>query len=246
MKVAIYARVSSKDQHCDMQLREIRERCQREGWEVAAIAAPAAWKVHAYAKPPKQKDGKEPPDRCTVCGCGTYHAMHTRRFGEYVDTLTGTSASRPELDRLMNDAREHRFDAVLVWKLDRFGRSVRNFTEHLMQLDSWNIRFVATTQNIDTDKANPMSRLLMHILAAFAEFEHDLIVERVTSGMAAAKHKGIRCGRPKKVIDRDRLRAMRKQGGSLREIARKMNVSYATVARVLAEPAPAAKVRARR
>src|SRR5512143_940001 len=110
MRAAIYARVSTVDQHCEMQLRELREYCQRRGWTIA---------------------------------------------GEYVDTgWSGAKASRPELDRVMKDAAQHRFDAVLCWKLDRFGRSVLNLSEQLAQLNSWTIRFIATSQSLDTDQAN--------------------------------------------------------------------------------------------
>lgn len=235
MKVALYARVSKIDQHCELQLNELRAYCQRQGWEVVDLEKPADWKRHKFAKRPARKDGKPVLPTCKVCGQGLNHAVHTGRFGEYVDTLSGKTASRPELNRLMEDARQKRFDTVIVWKLDRFGRSVRNCTEQLSKLDTWGIRFVSATQSmIDTNKADPISKLLMHILMAFAEFEREIIVERVTAGMAAAAHKGIRCGRPKAVVDRAVVQRMKAQGLSLRAIGRKVNVSYATVARLLA------------
>jgi DNA invertase Pin-like site-specific DNA recombinase len=155
-------------------------------------------------------------------------------FREYVDTgVSGKSANRPALDRLMADAKERRFEAVIVWKIDRFGRSVKNFTQHVCLLDSYHVGFVSITDSIDTRKSNPTSELLMHILIAFAQFERAMIVERVKSGMAAAKHKGVRLGRPNKVVDRARVRELHQRGYSLREIGRKVRVSYATVARVI-------------
>ena len=107
-RCALYARVSTSDQNCEMQLRELREYCQRRGWHVA---------------------------------------------GEYVDTgYSGSKASRPELDKLMHDARQRKIDAVLVWKLDRWGRSLAHSIQSIQELDSLGVRFVATTQNIDTDE----------------------------------------------------------------------------------------------
>ena len=151
MKAAIYARVSTIDQTCEMQLRELREYCSRRGWLV---------------------------------------------FADYVDTgWSGTKASRPELDRLMRHAVEHQFDCVVVWKLDRFGRSVLNLVESLNKLASAGVRFIATTQSIDTDESNPTSKLLLYILAAVAEFEREMIRERVMAGLKSAKHRGKQLGR---------------------------------------------------
>ena len=155
---------------------------------------------------------------------------------EYVDKgWSGAKASRPELDRLMKDAGEHRFDCVLVWKLDRFGRSVMNLTQQLLTLNSQGVRFIATTQSLDTDQANPTSRLLLHILAAVAEFEREMIRERVKSGMKAAKHRGVKCGRPKLVFDRGKIPEMHRAGASVRTIAAKLGVGVGTVHRVLAK-----------
>src|SRR5437660_523456 len=165
MKAAIYARVSTSDQNCGMQLRELREYAHRRGWEVA---------------------------------------------GEYVDTgWSGAKASRPQLDRLMQDASRRGFDAVLVYKLDRFGRSVRNCLDGIEALRSHGVRFLAVSQNIDTDESNPTSRLMLHILAAVAEFERELIRERVSAGMRSAKARGTRSGkamgRPRRIFDRGEI-----------------------------------------
>jgi site-specific DNA recombinase len=89
--------------------------------------------------------------------------------GEYADTgWSGSNANRPELTRLMNDARKRRFDAVLVWKLDRWGRCVPDSIKSIQELASLGIRFIAVTQNIDTDERSPMSRFLLVIMSAFA------------------------------------------------------------------------------
>jgi len=190
MDCAIYARVSTTDQNCEMQLRELREYCQRRDWKIV---------------------------------------------GEYVDTgWSGAKISRPQLDKLMKDASLHKFACVLVWKLDRFGRSVSNLVQGLNDLSSYGVRFLATTQGIDTDQTNPTSKLILWILAAVAEFEREMIRERVKAGMSAAKHRGTRCGRPKLEIDRARILKLRKGGASLRAIAKQVNLSVGTIHAVLA------------
>jgi putative DNA-invertase from lambdoid prophage Rac len=78
----------------------------------------------------------------------------------------------------MGDARKRRIDAVLVWKLDRWGRSVADSIRSIQELVSLGVRFVAVTQNIDADESNPMSRFMLHIMAAFAELEREMIRER--------------------------------------------------------------------
>jgi putative DNA-invertase from lambdoid prophage Rac len=162
--------------------------------------------------------------------------------GTYVDTgWSGSKASRPQLNRLMKDASQHRFDAVMVWKLDRFGRSVGNFIEHLQSLESYGVRFMAITQTIDTDHSNPTSRLLMHIMAAFAEFERALICERVKAGMKAAKYRGVHCGRKRVVFNHGQVIDLQTKGKSIRQIAAATGQSYGAIHRVLAQqitPAP--------
>jgi DNA invertase Pin-like site-specific DNA recombinase len=92
--------------------------------------------------------------------------------GEYVDTgFSGAKASRPSLDRLMADAAQRKFDCIVVYKIDRFGRSVLRLNQQLVALTSYGVRFIATSQSLDTDQSNPTSRLLLQILAGVAEFE---------------------------------------------------------------------------
>jgi putative DNA-invertase from lambdoid prophage Rac len=199
LKAAIYARVSTQDQNCEMQVRELREYAGRRGWQVV---------------------------------------------GEYVDTgWSGAKASRPELDRLMKDAGMRRFDAVLVWKLDRFGRSVRNCLDGIESLRTNGVRFLAVSQSIDTDESNPTARLLLHILASVAEFERELIRERVRAGIKSAKHKGKQLGRKRVVFDRSKALEMHEAGASMREIATAMQVGNGTIQRLLDQkPAASATV----
>jgi len=153
--------------------------------------------------------------------------------GVYQDQLSGTAASRPGLDRLMADARRRRFDIVLVWKLDRFGRSLLHCVSTIQELTNLGIRFIAVSQGLDTDRSSPTSQLLTHILAAVAQFERELIRERVMAGMAHARKQGKQIGRPQKVFDRDELVRLRRQGQSIEKIARQMRLGAGTVVRAL-------------
>lgn len=152
---------------------------------------------------------------------------------EYSDKTSGTKAKRPGLDQLMADARARKFDVVIVYKLDRFARSLQHLITNIQALDSFGIRFVCVTQGIDTDKNNPASRLMLHILGAVAEFERGIIVERVKSGVAEAKRRGKHCGRSKRVFRRDEAARLRKKGLSLRAIAAKLEVPFSTIADAL-------------
>jgi putative DNA-invertase from lambdoid prophage Rac len=148
--------------------------------------------------------------------------------GTYTDTMSGAKAKRPGLDALMADARVRRFDVVLVWKLDRFGRSLVNCVAGIQELAALDVRFIAVSQALDTDHSNPTSRLLMHILAAVAEFERELIRERVRAGVQNAKRNGKALGRPKVVVRRDLIVEKRKAGQSWRAIAKDLGIAQAT------------------
>jgi putative DNA-invertase from lambdoid prophage Rac len=134
----------------------------------------------------------------------------------YQDQISGAKASRPGLDQLMADARRQRFDIVVVWKLDRFGRSLVHCVSGIQELASLGIRFIATSQGLDTDESTPATELLMHILAAVAQFERDLIRERVSAGMKAAKTHGAKTGnaigRPRRIFNRDEVVRLRSIG----------------------------------
>ena len=186
MKTAIYARVSTTDQNCEMQLRELREYVARRGWQCA---------------------------------------------GEYVDTgFSGAKASRPALDRLMHGAGRREFDCVVVYKIDRFGRSVLNLSQQLAALTSFGVRFIAVSQAIDTDSSNSSSRLMLTILAGVAEFEREIIRERTLSGVRAAMANGKALGRPRRVFRRDEVVRLRdKESLSWRAIAKRLDVPVSTV-----------------
>jgi DNA invertase Pin-like site-specific DNA recombinase len=149
--------------------------------------------------------------------------------GEYVDAgVSGAKDSRPELNRLMADAKRRKFDAVLVWKLDRFGRSLRHLVNALAEFESLNIAFVSLSDNLDLSTAS--GRLMFNIIGAMAEFERELIRERVKAGMKNAKAKGARIGRPRANVDASQIARLRDGGASLRAIAARLGVSVGTIA----------------
>jgi len=150
---------------------------------------------------------------------------------EYVDAgVSGSKDSRPELNRLMLDAKRRRFDVVLVWKLDRFGRSLRHLVNALAEFESLGIAFVSLSDNLDLSTAS--GRLMFNIIGAMAEFERELIRERVKAGMKNARAKGARIGRPRAIADSARIIALRASGLSWRAIETELGVSIRTARRL--------------
>jgi DNA invertase Pin-like site-specific DNA recombinase len=149
---------------------------------------------------------------------------------EYVDRgISGSKSSRPQLDKLMRDAAEKKFDAVLVWKLDRFGRSVRHLVNAIAELESFGVAFISLKDSIDLTTAQ--GRLMFQIIAAMAEFERELIRERVKAGMANARTKGKQIGRPSLGIDRERVAVLKSAGQSWSQISDALLCSVATAKR---------------
>ena len=154
---------------------------------------------------------------------------------EYTDRISGTKAKRPGLDQMMADARRGRFDVVLVWACDRIARSTRHFLTVLDDLNRTGVEFVSFRENIDT--GGPLGRAIVIIIAAIAELERSLIVERVRAGMRRARLDGQRIGRTPLVLDSAAIQQDRQRGQSIREIARGHSVSTATIQRVLRKTA---------
>jgi DNA invertase Pin-like site-specific DNA recombinase len=115
--------------------------------------------------------------------------------GEYVDHVSGSKESRPSLNKLMQDAHCRKFDAVLVWKIDRWGRSLKHLVTSIADLDAYGVAFMSLRDNLDL--STPSGRLMMQLLGAMAEFERSLIVERVKAGLRNARSKGKQLGRPR-------------------------------------------------
>jgi DNA invertase Pin-like site-specific DNA recombinase len=147
---------------------------------------------------------------------------------EYVDVgVSGAKESRPELNRLMADAKRRKLDLILVWKLDRFGRSLRHLVNALAELEAVGVAFVSLTDNLDL--STPSGRLMFQVIAAMSEFERELIRERVRSGMSNAKAKGKSIGRPKLAVDSLEIARLRESGATWRAIAKATGISVGTV-----------------
>lgn len=159
-----------------------------------------------------------------------------RRGWVLVDTfvdegVSGAKAHRPALDRLLAAARRGEFDVLVVWRSDRLFRSLRHMVNTLAELGALGVEFVSATEPFDT--TTPQGQLLMHMVAAFAEFERGVLRERTKAGIAAARRRGARVGRPRVNVDVDRVCGMRAAGLSVRRIARELNIGSSTVHRLL-------------
>jgi len=147
---------------------------------------------------------------------------------EYVDEgVSGAKDSRPELNRLMADASRRRFDALVVWKFDRFARSVSHLLRALETFNSLGIAFVSLSEQVDT--TTPTGRMIFTVLGAVAELERSLIAERVRAGLRNARAKGKRLGRPRVAVDAARIASLRASGLSWPKIARELGVSVGKV-----------------
>ena len=151
---------------------------------------------------------------------------------EYVDIgESGSKETRPSLDRMMDDARKRKIDIILVWRLDRFGRSLKHLILHLDEIKTIGVGFVSFKESLDF--TTPTGRLMFHLLGAFSEFEKELIRERVRAGVAYARNKGKKLGRPREEIDMDKLFRLRQKGMTVRAISKEMKLSVGLVHKTL-------------
>jgi DNA invertase Pin-like site-specific DNA recombinase len=161
--------------------------------------------------------------------------------GHYIDEgHCGAKDSRPGLNRIMADAKRRKCDVILVWKVDRFGRSLRHLVNAIVELESVGVAFVSLTDNLDL--STPSGRLMFQVIAAMGEFERELIRERVRAGLRNAKAKGRTLGRPGIGVDASKIASMRTAGRSMRQIAAELKCSPAYVhkicSRLAADPQP--------
>jgi DNA invertase Pin-like site-specific DNA recombinase len=191
-RAALYVRVSSGEQHTEMQERALREYVQRRGWVLHKV---------------------------------------------YRDKRTGATANRPGLDELLKDCRRRSIDVVVVWKFDRFARSLKNLIAGLELCRALGIDFVSVTEAVDTSL--PAGEMLFQMIGAVAQFERSLIAERVRSGLANARANGKVLGRPplrkltgKEIADLRKQRAREKV--SFRILAHTFGVSVWTAHRLCA------------
>lgn len=152
---------------------------------------------------------------------------------EFTDQgVSGCKESRPALNRLMADACRRRFDAILVWKIDRFGRSLKHLVNALAELAALGVAFISLRDNLDL--STPSGRLMFQIIGAMAEFERALIQERVRAGLRNARSKGKKLGRPRVTVDASKIASLRAQGRSWGEIVEEMGIGKGTAQRALA------------
>jgi len=149
---------------------------------------------------------------------------------EYIDVgISGAKERRPALDRLMIDAKRRRFDVVVVYRYDRFARSLRHLVNALEEFRALGIQFVSIHEGVDT--STPNGRLIFGIFASIAEFERELIRDRVRAGLRNARAKGKRLGRPKVFVDRSRIAVLRDQGLSWSKVGADLRIGEGTVRR---------------
>jgi DNA invertase Pin-like site-specific DNA recombinase len=155
---------------------------------------------------------------------------------EYVDTgISGSREHRPALDRLLASCRKRSVDAVIVYRYDRFARSLRQLVNALEDFRALGIEFVSLHEGVDT--STPNGRLVFGIFASIAEFERELIRDRVKSGLASAKARGKHLGRPRVVVDSNRVAVLRRAGTSWAKIGEALGVGEGTVRRASQQPA---------
>jgi DNA invertase Pin-like site-specific DNA recombinase len=167
--------------------------------------------------------------------------------GEYVDTgISGSKEHRPALDRLLTSCHKRLVDAVIVYRYDRFARSLRQLVNALEEFRALGIEFVSLHEGVDT--STPNGRLVFGIFASIAEFERELIRDRVRSGLASAKARGKHLGRPRVVVDADRVALLRDAGTSWAKIGEALGVGEGTVRRASQQSAknPSASISATR
>jgi DNA invertase Pin-like site-specific DNA recombinase len=181
-----------------------------------------------YARVPTSNQGQD--SHVQTRELGEFCERHGWTLEEYVDIgISGTKEKRPALDRLMADAHKRRFDVVVVWRFDRFARSVSHLLRALETFNSLGIAFVSLTEQIDT--STPTGKMVFTVLGAVAELERSLIVERVRAGLRSTKANGKRLGRPRVVVDAAEIARLRACRASWQAITRQLGMSAGTVKR---------------
>jgi DNA invertase Pin-like site-specific DNA recombinase len=186
-RIALYCRVSTTDQTCENQIRDLREYCRARGWT---------------------------------------------EVREFTDTgISGTKERRPALDRLMAEVKGRRVDVVVVAAFDRLGRSVRHLVEVLELFRHLGVEFISLREQIDT--GSPLGQAVFTIIAAIAQLERSLIVERVKAGLRRARAEGKRLGRPRLQVDERELQTVAKQKLPVRAAAKVLGISPSSYLRLV-------------
>ena len=171
--------------------------------------------------------------------------MQTRALREYaarrgwtialqVKEIGSGASQRERREQMLEAARRREIDVVLVWRLDRWGRSVTDLLATLQELEHLGVGFVSLTEALDL--ATPAGRAMAALLAVFAEFEREILRERVRAGLAHARQNGQRLGRPATAgLHADKIRKLYRAGTSKSEIARRLQIGRTFVRRILKE-----------
>jgi len=200
-RAAVYVRVSTTEQETGLQEAELKEYCERRGWE----------------------------------------SVLYRDRGQ-----SGAKQDRPALNSLLSDLRKRKLDVILVWSLDRLARSLKQLLMIADECKSLGVDLVSLRQNIDTTL--PAGRLTFQILGAVAEFERELLRERVKAGMAQARRAGKRIGRPALRHfgpgELERIRSLRTQGASVRKLAKDFATTQWMIVKLIGSPEPGHRIAA--
>ena len=183
-------------------------------------------KCAVYARVSKADESQDPENQLMRL---REYALKTgwEVFEEYVDYASGADANRPSLKRMMSDAKARRFSFVLITRIDRIARSSLDLKQIIAELDERGIKFECADQQFSTN--TPTGRLLFGVLGEIAEFERALIIERTKAGLARARAKGKKLGRPKVVVDEAVMHELKSQGLGYRKIADALGVSHQTI-----------------
>jgi DNA invertase Pin-like site-specific DNA recombinase len=165
-----------------------------------------------------------------------YCARHNWRDVQVItDTISGSKISRKGLDALMKAVRAGKVDVVLCYNLDRLGRSLSHLVQLLGEFAAHKVALIVPGQGINTSSSNPASALLLNMLGAIAQFEHSIIVERVNAGLAAARRRGVKLGRPGTLgVHRGAVAKLRAQGRTGRAIAKELGIPSSNVLKLIA------------
>ena len=216
MRLALYARVSTDRHKC------------RSCKKTFALGERAVICLNCGSTDVEK--GQDP--RTQIMPLLEYGAAKHAEVTEYIDRgVSGSKDSRPELDRLMADVRRGKFDTVVVVRFDRFARSVKHLIAALEEFQALGIGFVSLAEAIDTN--TPAGRMVFIVIGAVAELERSLIRERTLAGLARAEAEGKTLGPPRKIFDREKVRAYYSEVRSLRKTAVEFDLSPETVRRTI-------------
>ncbi len=157
-----------------------------------------------------------------------------KKMSVYSDKMSGAKTTRPALERMLQDIRAGKVERLVCYKLDRVGRSLTHLALIIDELARLKVPLIASSQGIDTSDDNPAGRLQLGVLMAVAEFERGIIRERVNAGLAVAKERGVKLGRPRTLDQRaSEVIKLKGEGCGLREIARRLSIPASSVHSIL-------------